>query len=150
MVVSIFLRSQLTLRLCVRCSNYGFDVTANVKIALDLDAERLTRLDEILENDVYNVLMENLYISKAINVELQALQLDAKAVRDVAKLYDCKVGKVGERTDCRELGHLKFYPNLFSNKFVRKRIERKKIHRVARRGNYVEPLIIGAPWRVFV
>jgi hypothetical protein len=53
-------------------SNDSFDISAHVKIAFDLDSQWVARLYEIFEDHVYDMLVKNLYITKGIDVKLQA------------------------------------------------------------------------------
>jgi hypothetical protein len=59
------------------------DISANMKITLDLHPLRIASLYKIFENYVYDVLVKDLYVAKRIYVELQALQFNASLVRDI-------------------------------------------------------------------
>ena len=54
-------------------SDNRLDVSANVKVSFNLNAQRVTGPDEILENHVDDMFMKDFHLSKRIDVELQAL-----------------------------------------------------------------------------
>jgi hypothetical protein len=61
------------LRFGVACPHDGLDVSANVEVALDVDAQGVAGGDEVFEDDVDYVLVENFYVAERIYVELQTL-----------------------------------------------------------------------------
>ena len=113
-----------------------------MKIALDLCLQRIAGFHKIFENDIYHVLVKDLYFAKRIDIELEAFELDAPLVGNIFKADHSEIRKFGEWTDGRELGHLELYPDLSAGKLVRERIERVQIHFLTRRRLDIEVLQI--------
>lgn len=63
----------LNLRLGVACPHDGLDVSADVEVAFDVDAQGIAGGDEVFEDDVDDVLVENFDVAERIYVELQTL-----------------------------------------------------------------------------
>jgi hypothetical protein len=61
------------LRFGVACPHDGLDVSADVKVAFDFDAQRVAGGDEVFEDDVDYVLVEDFDVAERIDVELQTL-----------------------------------------------------------------------------
>src|SRR6185437_13802289 len=112
-------------RLGVTSSDDGLDVAADVEVAFNLDAQRIAGGDEVFENDVDDVFVEDLYVAKRVDVELQTLQLDAALVGNVFYADGGEVWKIRERADRGELRDLEVDLDLTAGKLVRKCVERK-------------------------
>src|SRR5437867_7200004 len=84
-----------------------FDVSAHIKVALNLYAQRIAGVHKIFENDIHYVLVKNLHVAERIDVKLQTLQFDAAFVRHVREANRGKVRKVRVGADAGELGNLK-------------------------------------------
>src|SRR4051812_17807578 len=93
-------------RLLIAGPHHCLDISAHVEVAFYLNAQRITRGDEVLENDVDDVLVKDLHVAEGIYVELQTLQLDAAFVGNVLQPDRSEVRKIRERTDSRKLRHL--------------------------------------------
>jgi hypothetical protein len=65
-----------------------------VKVAFDIDAQRIAGGDEVFEDDVDDVFVKDLHVPKRVYIELQTLQLDATFVRNVFDAYGGEVGKI--------------------------------------------------------
>jgi len=61
------------LRFAVACPDDGLDVSADVEVALDFDAQRVAGGDEVFEDDVDYVLVKNFDIPERVYVKLQTL-----------------------------------------------------------------------------
>ena len=107
------------------CPYHGFDISANVKVAFDLHTQRIASLHKVFENDVDYVLVENLHVSKRVDIELQTLELNAKLVGNVFDSDSGEIRKVRERADGRELGDFEADPYFASGKFVGESSERR-------------------------
>src|SRR5215213_6286065 len=127
----------------------GLDVAADVEVALDLDAQGVAGGDEVFEDNVDDVLVENLHLAERVDVELEALQLDAAFIRRVLDADDGEVREVRERADGRELGYLEINPNLAPDVLVGEGVERVKLHLLARRRADVESLLVHGGRRGF-
>ena len=123
-------------------SDDGLDVAADVEVAFDLDEQRITGGDEVFENDVDDVLVEDFYVTKRVDVELQTLQLDAALVRNVLDADGREIRKVRERADRRKLGNLEIDLDLTAGKLVRERVERKQIHLRSWRRLNIQTLLV--------
>src|SRR5687768_10916497 len=84
----------------------GLNISADVKIAFDLHTQRITGGDEVFQNDIDDVLVKDLHVSKRVDVELQTLQFDAAFVGNILETDSCKVGKIREWADRRKLRDL--------------------------------------------
>ena len=76
LVLSTKLQVQSTnhvLRFGVACPHDGLDISADVEVALDFDAEGIAGGDEVFEDDVDYVLVEDFDVAERIYVELQTL-----------------------------------------------------------------------------
>src|SRR6185503_1967143 len=78
-------------------SHNRLDVSANVEVSFNLNAQRVTGPDKILENHVDDVFMKDLHLSKRIDVELQALQFNASLIRNILQANGGEIGKIGKR-----------------------------------------------------
>src|SRR5438477_3700423 len=108
--------------------NRCFDVAADVEVAFDFYAQRITGGDKIFEDQVDDMLVKDFYVAERINVELQTLQLDAAFIRNILEPDRGKIRKVRKRTDAGELRNFEIYLYLFARILIRKSIERIKIH----------------------
>ena len=126
---------------CTR-AHRRLDISAHVKVAFDLNAQRIAGFHKVFENHVDYMLVKNLHVAKRIDVELQTLQFDAAFVRNVLKANGRKVGKVRERADAGELRHLELDLDFAAGKLVRKSVERIELHLCARRRANIETLLI--------
>ena len=122
----------LSLRFDVSGPDYGLDVSAHVKVAFDVDAQWIAGRDEVFQNDVDDVLVEDFYVAKGVDVELQAFQLNTGFVWNVLDSNDGEIRKVGERADSRELRYLEIDFDFVAGKLVRKSLEREEVHLRAR------------------
>ena len=113
-----------------------------MKIAFDVHAQRITRGDEVFENDIDHVLVKDLHVTERVDVELQTLQFHAAFVGNVLESNGSEVRKVRERADRGELGNLEIDLDFIPWKLVRKSVQRKQIHLRARRGLNVETLLV--------
>ena len=104
------------------------DVPANVKVAFKLHTQGVTSPDEVLENNVDDVFMKDLHLSKRIDVELQTLQFNASLIRNILQANGGEIGKIGKRTDGSELGDLEVDLYLATRKLIGEGVERKQIH----------------------
>ena len=136
----LFVSRLRSLRFRITRLHNCLDVPADVEITFDLHSERVACLDEIFENYVDNMLVKDLHFAKRIDVEFEALQLDASLVRHILKPNNGEIGEFRERTNRREFGHLKLDPNLPSRKFVCEGVERVKPHLFTRRRLDIELL----------
>ena len=118
---------------CITSFYDSLDVSANVEVAFNLHAQGIACLNEIFENDVDNVFVKNLHLSKRIDVQLQAFEFDATLVWDVLQSNSCEIREIGKGTDGRELGNLKIYFDFATREFVSESVQRKQIHFLARR-----------------
>src|SRR5262245_38917690 len=57
----------------VACPHDGLDVSADVEVAFDFDAQGIAGGDEVFEDDVDYVLVEDFDVAERIYVELQTL-----------------------------------------------------------------------------
>src|SRR5687768_12433618 len=114
-----------TSRLLIAGPHHRLNVSAHVEVAFDLNAQRITRGDEVFENDVDHVLVKDLHVAERVYVELQTLQLDTAFVGNVLQPDGREVRKIRERTDGRKLGNLEVNLDLASGKLVGERVERK-------------------------
>ena len=48
----------------VACSYYGLDVPADIEIAFELERDRVAGLDKIIANEIYDVFVEDLDLTK--------------------------------------------------------------------------------------
>ena len=135
-------KSEFPSVLRVTGSHDGFYVAADVEVAFDVDAQWVAGGDEVFQDDIDYVLVEDLYVAERIDVELQALQLDATLVRDVFDADGGEIGEVREWADCRELRDLEIDLDFAAGKLVRERVERKQVHLRARRRLNVETLLV--------
>src|SRR5687768_346605 len=115
----------------IASADNGFDISAHVKIAFDLDLQRVASPHEIFQNDVDHVFVKNLYLAERIDIELQTFEFDTALVRHVFEANNRKIGKIGKRANRRKFRHLEFDPNLASLVFILESIERVKIHLLA-------------------
>jgi hypothetical protein len=106
----------------------GLDISADVEVAFDFDAQRIAGSDEVFQDDIDNVLVEDLHASERVDVELQTLQLDTPLVGYVLESNGGEVRKIGERTDGGELRDLEIDLDFTARKLVGERIERKEFH----------------------
>src|SRR4029079_3051894 len=68
------------------------------------EAARSEGGDEIVENAVGHVLVEDAFVAKALQVELQALELDALSVWGVGDRQRAEIGLARHGADRREFG----------------------------------------------
>src|SRR5688500_5023459 len=73
----------LLLALSVACLDDGFDIASYVEVAFHIQAQGVAGLYEVFQNNIDDMLVENLYGAKRVDVELQALQFDAALIRHV-------------------------------------------------------------------
>jgi hypothetical protein len=130
-------------------SYHSLDIPAHVKVALNLNAQRVTGFYEVFQNHVDYVLVKYFHFPKRIDVELQALQLHAAFVGNILKANGGEIRKVGKRTDGRKLRDLKVDFYFTAGEFVRKRIDWKEIHFRSRRRADIETLLISGRERAF-
>ncbi len=75
-------------------SHNRLDVPANVKVSLNLNAQRITGPDEVFENHIDDVFMKDLHLSKRIDVEFQTLKFNAPLIRNILQANGGEVGKI--------------------------------------------------------
>ena len=126
----------------VSSSHNRLDVSANVEVSFNLNAQRVTGADKVLENHVDDVFMKDLHLSKRIDVELETLKFNAPLMRNILKADGGKVWKIGKGTDGSELGDLEIDFYLASGKLISESVEREQIHLFARRRTHVQFLLI--------
>jgi hypothetical protein len=107
-----------------------------------VDFEGVAGGDEVFEDDVDDVLVEDLDVAERVDVELEALELDAALVRDVFEPEGGEVREVGEGADAGELGQLEADADLAPLVLVGEGVERVEVHLRARGGADVEPLLV--------
>src|SRR5216684_4528217 len=135
-------RTAFCLLLSVLRADCRLDISALVKVAFDLDAQRIAGFHKVFEHDVDHMLMKNLHVAKRIDVELQTLQFNAAFVRNVLEANCRKIGKVRKRANAGEFRHLEFDYDFVAGKLIRKGVERIKLHLCPRRGANVETLLV--------
>ena len=108
------------------------DISPNIEITFDFDAEWIASFHKVFENHVNDVFVKDLHVAKRIDVKLQTLQFDATLVRCVLQTNGSKVGKIREGTNAGELGNLELDLDLATGKLVGEGIERIEIHLFAR------------------
>ena len=128
----------------------GLDVSANVEVSFNLNAQRVTGPDKVLENHVDDVFMKDLYVAKRIDVKLQAFQLDAAFVGNILETDGGEIREVGKGADGRELSNLEIDLDFVAGKFVRESVERIEFHFRAWSGFDIETLLINGRDRAFL
>ena len=113
-----------------------------MKVAFNLNLQRITCGNEVLEDDVGYMLVEDFDVSERVDVELQTLQLNAALVGNVLEANCGEVGEVGKGADCGELSYLEVDPDFLTGKLIRKGIQRKQVHLLARSRTDVQTLLI--------
>ena len=89
-----------------------------VKAATSFMSAGLQHGDEVVENAVGDVLVENALVAKALQIHLQALQLDALLVGRVGERERAEIGLAGLGTNRRELGADDFDDVIAAGKLV--------------------------------
>src|SRR5262249_54146047 len=110
-----------------------FDVATHVKVAFNIHTQRIAGFYKIFENYIDDMLVKNLHVPKRVDVELQALKLDAALQRRILDSDRSEVGKVRKGTDAGKLGNLKLDFDFAAGKLVREGVDRIKLHFLARR-----------------
>src|SRR5678816_4625607 len=76
--------------------HHRLNVSPDMKVAFNLNLQRITRGNEVLEDDVGYMLVEDFDVSERVDVELQTLQLNAALVGNVLEANCGEVGEVGK------------------------------------------------------
>src|SRR5207248_7566637 len=87
----------------ISCDHDRVDSTANEEVADHFAPPRLQRADQVVEDPVGDRLVEGAFVPVAPEVELEALQLHAGAIRHVRDLDGGKVRLAGHGADAGEL-----------------------------------------------
>ena len=112
--------------------HHRLNVSPDMKVAFNLNLQRITCGNEVLEDDVGYMLVEDFDVPERVDVELQTLQLNAALVGNVLEANCGEVGEVGKGADCRELSYLEVDPDFLTGKLIRKGVQRKQVHLFAR------------------
>ena len=123
----------------------SLDISANMKVALQLNTERIARAYEVVEDHIDYVLVENLYFAERVYIEFETLQLDASFIRNVLKPNNGEVREVGKRADGREFGDFEVDGDFASGEFVGESVEREELHLFTRGRTNIKALLID--WR---
>ena len=127
------IHDKLPLRLLrIARPHHRLNVSTDVKVAFNLNFQRITCGNEVFENDVGYMLVEDFDVPKRVDVELQTLQLNTSFVGNVLEANGGEVGEVGKGADCRELSYLEVDPDFLTGKLIRKGIQRKQTHLLTR------------------
>jgi hypothetical protein len=102
------------------------DPTAHHEVALDRQAARLRRGDEVVDDLVGDGLVERALVAVRPQVELQALELDAQLIRHVADAQRGEVRLARARAQARELRALEADLVIAPGVGVGKRLERAR------------------------
>ena len=73
-------------------SYIGRNPAARSETGNDFDLPRLDYLDEIVKDRVCDILVKNPFVTKALQIELEALEFDTFLVRHVAEYESSEVG----------------------------------------------------------
>jgi hypothetical protein len=126
----------------VTSPHHSLNVSAYVKVAFDLRTQRFARLHKVLKNDIHNVFVEDLNVPKRVDIEFQTLEFNAALVRNIVEFYGCEIREVRKGTDGSELRDFEADLYLAPRKLVGERIERVKLHFLARRGADIKGLLV--------
>ena len=85
------------------------DVAADVEIPDHLDLPGVQELDEVVQYPVGDVLVEDMLVAKAVDVELEGLQFHAPLVGNVFNVDGREIGETTAWTNAGEFGTMKFH-----------------------------------------
>jgi len=114
----------------IRCADDCLNVTADVKVSLNINGHGIARAHEVFEYSIDDVFVENFDRAKCVDIELERFELDTKLTGNVVELDRREVGEVGERTDRGELRAFERNSYFFAFVLIFKRVELGKVHRV--------------------
>src|SRR5579872_294915 len=90
--------------IAVVCADDRLDVPANVEVPHDLAVSGGEQPDEVVKHDVDDILVIDVAIAEAVDVQLHRLQLDAPWPRHVADVQRGEIGEARDRAEACEFG----------------------------------------------
>src|SRR5215475_11456319 len=109
-------------------ANVGLDIAPQVEIALDLEFQRIAGSNKIFQYSINHMFMENLHVTERVDVEFERFQLNAAVIGNITNVQCREIRKIGKGTDCREFRCGEIDLDSPARVFIRKGVERVKVH----------------------